>query len=707
MALVLTLPSGFPEAHIPKARDVVQLAADGDWDTLAQVPVCIDSYGKVVAHFGDTTWDCSPFSAGKGIDISQREFNFTYLADSPNLLLQTKLIAYGWLYHIGHKSGRRCKLSTLAGRFNIPLKRALSSILNQQQDDLCALHDGNVWSQLESDLEAAKLSQVSIELTFTALSAIARLDNWLPFRFALPEVNFKELACKLAAEGKTEKQQTLAIPQALADILYGEAVRLVEKAWPHRETLAQLERDLQANYNAGRSEIDRKIASGKWTFLHDADGQLIKKKYIEEINKATPLAQTKIIYAALKDTELLPEGPANGSWLVTWRNKLQSSCFICCGAFSGMRVSELFELHTGSFYTHEIDDQTFHAVRATTHKLTAGKKHEEWLCSPVVEKAVGLATALSASQREQMLQIAQHTRDPAQSEMLRESANCLWLSQQNRSNQPIVIARTRWNTRLRLYARQIGALVDNATLAECRLLNPQDNGAIEIKVKIGEPWPFTTHQFRRTFACFAVRNHLGHPIAIKQQFKHLYLRMAEWYGNGAVEARLQDVQVDSELTDLLNQAGIEHTTDKYYRWHHGDEKLSGVHGKSIVAMRDDKPVIYSSWDKLYRLVKEGRLTLHGTLHSYCKNGYDCDMDGVINPAFCVDCSGGGSVIDAEQALWWQRRHSALTAYLSEQANVSRGEYAHCITQIRAAEQVMRDHQLNHETYQHPVEVINL
>jgi len=183
--------------------------------------------------------------------------------------------------------------------------------------------------------------------------------------------------------------------------------------------------------------------------------------------------------------------------------------------------------------------------------------------------------------------------------------------------------------------------------------------------------------------------------------------MSEWYGNGAIESRIQDLKVDSELINLLNEVKLEQTTAHFDKWFNGDEKLTGSFGKAIVAMRDDKPVIYSNWDSLYRLVKEKRLTLHGTLHSYCKNGYECDMDGVINAAFCVDCRGGGSVVDDKKASWWQKKHQALSSYLKQQSDVSHAEYAHCITQIRAAEKVLNDFGLKFEKYQHPLQVIDL
>lgn len=705
MSHVLKLPKDFPKNHVLTEQNIAQLISKKDWDTLDEIPICIDRYGKVVATFMDTVWDLSPFSIDLGNPKHHQQLDFRFLTNSPGLLLQAKTICYCWLYQLGHKSGLQCKLSTITGRMNQDMKVIFSFLQKNGFDDICVLGSPDVWMKWQQFLAESALSMGSIRNKFVALSAVVRLRDRLPFNFEIPFVNFHELSIKLAANGKKQQNQTLAIPQPLADILYGEAVKLVELAWPHRTALANLEKALQSNYEAGKSLVDHKISSKKWLYLHDLNGRIKMREYSGAILKFSPISQTDAIMTALNGTDILPKEPVDGTWFKAWRGQLQTACFICCGAFSGMRISEIFELRQDSFSSYSIDGKTFHAVRAATHKLAAGKKREEWLCSPVVEKAIAVAVALSTSSREKLMNLAECTSDPGQKDLFHKISDCLWLSQANRSSRPIVIPRSRWNRRLWLYAKNVGAIVNSTALAECLKMNPQSQAAIATKVHIGQPWPFTTHQFRRTFACFAVRHHLGHPIAIKQQFKHLYVRMSDWYCNGAIEQRLQDIQIDSDIVKILNNSNIEHTTLIYEHWFNSSETLTGGYGKAIVAMRQSKPVIYSSWDNLYRLVKEKRLTLHGTLHSYCKNGYECNMDGVVNPALCIECNG--SVIDSQKALWWQQTHNRLTIYLQEQANVSLGEYAHCITQIRAAEQVMRDHHIDYQAYQHPVEVINL
>lgn len=705
MPLTLLKPHGYPVETIGIRENIPLLYRERKWSILAMTHICKDHNDNIISYYGDMEWDCSPFSHVRGTLENQRIFYFNYLASNEALLQQAKLIAYGWLYFKGHKNGKACKLSTLAIRFNLDIKPIFLFLMLKGYESLVSLSNPKVWLEFENYIKEKNLSLRAIKFIIMGLFAINRLERWSLISIDLPNVKQAELAKKLADINKLESQQTLAIPQTITDILYGEALEMVNTVWPFRHKLVQLERELYENYSIGKDIVDAKIKSGRWSWLVNSKGLLLKRKYHEEVSKAIPRSFKSIINIHLSDTNILPAFGADGNWLREWRGKLQTACFICCGAFTGMRVSELLELQSDSFYMREIEGKMFPLVRAATHKLAAGHKKEEWLASPIVEKAIDVATALIAFQKEEMLIIAENVQDTIIADRLRRDSNCIWLTLHVRNHIPGVIAGNAWNGRLQLFAKQTNAIINKEALYECHRLNPLANGAINSRIKLGCYWHFTTHQFRRTFAVFAIRHHLGHALALKQQFKHLYLRMSEWYSNGAMQARLDEIQIDNELQQLIDIASIESSAADYNRWFNGDEKISGGFGKAIIAMREDKPIIYSSWDNIYKLVKEHRLTLHGTLHSYCKNGYECKMDGIVNPAFCIECSG--SIIDRDKALWWEKRHQSLTHYLAKKKDVSLGEYSHCITQIRAAESVMKDFNIEFDRYQHHIEVINL
>ena len=670
--LTLKLSTDFPSDQLPGTADVPALIKGECWDELNHVPVCVDRYGQACCRFGDTTWDCTPYMVGQCETKPFRQLSFEYLADHPVLLLQAKLIVYGWLFHVGHCNGKHVKLITVCKRFNINLKKTLLFLLSHGLFDLTELVKPSIWTSYLSHLEQQSLSRGTLDNIFSALKAIAYLNDWLPFEFRLPELP-KHLGKKLAPVHKQEYQQFLALPQRLANQIYGAAIQQVEHAWEYKDVLIELEEILQANFKSKKKEPQN-------VFIRDY----------------------------LQDTGLLPDGQLDRYWYINFTSHLKAACLICCGAFTGMRISELFELRGDSYFTREINGQVFPVVRSSTFKLVSGgKKYEEWLCSPVVEKAIELAVALSAPQKKQLQALADQTHQEGQHEAAdryREISDCLWLTQHHRGSPPKIIQRSKWGRRLTRFCRSIGAIVNEADLAEFRLLNPFDNGAVD-RLVVGQPLRLTPHILRRTFAVIAIRHNLCHTLALKQQFKHLSDRMARWYGNGADLAKTQDVMIDTELQQMIDDAKTEHTATQYHRFWNSDELLAGGEGNAIMTMRDNKPVIYSSWDHIYELVKSGQLVLSGTMHSYCKAGYACKQEGVVNPGFAATCEN--SIITPEQGQWWKNKYKIFVDYMQERQkrnDLSPNEYSYCVVQLKAAEQVLTDLKIPYEPYRN---LINL
>ncbi|EQA1122247.1 hypothetical protein AT523_004556, partial [Escherichia coli] len=515
-----------------------------------------------------------------------------------------------------------------------------------------------------------------------------RLFPWLEYDSSDMSFSPVTLSKKLCRPEATEREQTLAIPERLADKLLQHAVNLVETAWPYRTRLGETERLLQENYEAGEQAVNEKIRTGVWKWLNEKKGSAeFKHHFAKEAVYLAPQKSRDIIARQLSG---YPDCPAiaNGIWWYKYRANLFSACFVCCAAFSGMRESELFELTPYSYYSATYNGRTFHFLKAKTHKM--GEKHTEWVVAPIVQKVIELVAALSEHLRTQLQEHAVTARE-------KELAHSLWLSQGQRSTQPKRVAN--WNLRLADYSRLAGLHVSQEDYDECLRANPNSQERIRNHVQIGKCWKLSPHQFRRTLAFFTIKNRLGNAIAIKQQFKHLYLQMSEWYCEGGIPSRLHNVEIDTELQKMIDTAGNEQIAQKYWSWFKGSGVLSGSHGKDIVKMRNDLPLVYRNWESLLKQVKEKRLTLHGTLHAYCKNGYDCDMGGVINPAFCVDCGSHGSIIDEEQAIWWKNKHDNLTRWLTDNPGASVAEFTHCMTQIRAAEKVMTDFSVSFAPYQ--------
>ncbi|MBF4375934.1 integrase, partial [Vibrio anguillarum] len=112
---------------------------------------------------------------------------------------------------------------------------------------------------------------------------------------------------------------------------------------------------------------------------------------------------------------------------------------------------------------------------------------------------------------------------------------------------------------------------------------------------------------------------------------------------------IKALQIDTELQSFLNDVIQESTTQKIHEWYKGwgSGQLMGHMAGSINKNRISLHKKYKSWDAINGHVKAGRLTLVGTLHSYCMAGYECQMHKVSSPANCMSCEN--QLIDKEKA----------------------------------------------------------
>lgn len=675
-SLKILLPSDITDKHCPDICDVVMLNKLNEQEKLNDVVICCDSGGIILSRFGEPVWELAPLLLTK--NTPHRRVNFTCFMSEPLLYKEIKLICYGWLFTENSQYSSPTKVSTIISRIS-GLKKTYEFLILNKLTSLTALENKHIWINYTSFLKEQNKTAGTLVHILSALQQAQQLFPWL----GLPPSNIRlkptKLSISLCRPEATEREQTLAIPESLADKLLHHAVTLIETAWTYRKMLGETERLLQENYEAGSKIVKEKIQSGKWKWLKcEENSARYKHDLAKEAFNFMPLSTREILTGNLIDYPCSSE-TLNGSWWQSHRANLMTAGFICCAAFSGMRESELYELTPESYYSSVFNGRTFHFLRGKTHKL--GEKHTEWVVAPVVKKAVELIADLTSHLRNMLRQRARTVRE-------KELAECLWLSQGRRSTIPKLISG--WTLRFDNYIKHVGLIVSEDDYRECLRTNPNSTNKISRFVQIGKYWRLTPHQFRRTLAFFTIKNRLGNAIAIKQQFKHLYLQMAEWYCEGGLPSRLEHIQADTELQNMIDTVNNEQITNKYMEWMKGDQLLAGSFGKDILILREDLPVIYRSWESVYKLVKEKRLTLHGTLYAYCKNGYDCDMGGVINPAFCVSCSSHGSIIDEEQSGWWKQKHTSLTQYLSANIDISDAVFTHCITQIRAAEKVMTD-----------------
>ncbi|MCC4787024.1 hypothetical protein AB6E39_01075 [Vibrio splendidus] len=672
----------FPEKHQVQEVDVVTLYHEGRFDELDAVVICKDDSGNVTAIFGDSNWDCLPFSRKK----MNNNLAIESLNSHPELQREFKLFAYGWLFNKCPQGRKAPSFSGILSRVT-DLMRVYVYLAEQNHSSIQSLSKSSIWADLETYLVEGGYANSSIQKSFGAINAVIKFTSWHKVKHGFINlIKSHTLSKKL---NSNEKQQTFTIPERLCDGIYGKAIELVEDAYPHRQLIAQIENALQENYLEGKRTVDENVKNGAIFHFMLENGGIDNHKYASTIGGNLPQKPSEII-APL--AQKLPDVPLkHGTDFQRYLGQLITASYIVCGGFSGMRYSELDKLTPNSYYKDTFEGRDYHMLQSHTFKL--GEKRATWVTASSSKTAIELMTTLTDNWRQQVIYPD------------KKYTNTLWVNQIARSKPPTLI--TEWDKRLQRFCKHFDFIVTEEDYQECLDSNPTSHEKIKKFIKVGRPWHLTSHQFRRTLAFYCIKNRFGTMVALKQQFKHLYLAMTAWYTNGGKLASYRSLIVDEKIKGMLDDINAESTTNKIFEQWHSDEILSGTHGKAIMKMRGDVPTIYSSWDVIYKAVKDGKLTLHGSMHSYCKSGYDCDMDGVVTPQFCVDCGSGSSIIDEQQAKWWRKKHRSLVAYMESGEDISVSEHSHYVTQVRAAEKVMADFDMPFTPFEPDLKVANL
>lgn len=450
------------------------------------------------------------------------------------------------------------------------------------------------------------------------------------------KINVFKTAKKHCNAEHSEKKQTLSMPLGVASKIMSNALSLFNDAVASQQSILNMVKEIRLN-----------------------------RKHHGSSNYEAPI---NIIKSNIEGTQWASclEGNFRSQYVGFWLNRTIYACHHLIMAFSGVRIHELKRLHNHSFKSYHEDGFTYYTITAETSKMEKGEDVvDTWVCAKMCETILTFISELKLSadiESPSIMLTFPHLFAPQ-------------IKTHNTYDQ-------RFTRNLVL-----GTELSDADYKEYCQLNRERVHDLSV----GDLWPLANHQWRRTFATMALRFDLATLPAIKRQFKHVSLQMTEWYTNYARITRNEDTRVDAELNKLIHDIQVEMATDVLYESYNGDGTLAGGKGKAIEVLRDgdDVPDVYKERSAIRKMIDTGQISLKYSGLTYCTNGYRCDQDGVVNSAFCVDCDS--AIIDEAIASKWQRLHERCVGHLEfayDCGDVSPVSYAHFVSQIKAAENVM-------------------
>lgn len=270
---------------------------------------------------------------------------------------------------------------------------------------------------------------------------------------------------------------------------------------------------------------------------------------------------------------------------------LRDSCIFWLLLTTGMRIHEVLGIKRGAYRSETRDGITYYYIETVSEKTHTGLA--EWIAPEIATQAIDILGSLSAplqAQLERDLVKAKASNDRSEVHRLEQISDHICLSKSLKKNNALTI-------------------LSGKTITELRLPN--------LCKQVASDWNLSSHQFRRTFANYAVHSELGDLRALKDHFKHWSITMTALYA-------FND-DLDSELFEELLREKYLVEEEIKQDWFELDTPITGgVMAQKIMQVRKDGELIkvFGSLSDMAKAFSSS-IPIRSTGLGWCTNDDEC------------------------------------------------------------------------------------
>ena len=186
----------------------------------------------------------------------------------------------------------------------------------------------------------------------------------------------------------------------------------------------------------------------------------------------------------------------------------------------------------------------------------------------------------------------------------------------------IPIAKVLWSTEVWTgVAQSLGLVIEKDDIDELVTFDAFRNWDDDPRFSVGNLWPLTSHQFRRSVAVYASRSGMVSLPTLKTQYKHLSATMTAYYGENSsyaqsflIDEKGNPIEKASILSAFRDEKLFNASLLLHERVLQAPEPLKGPKGKEIQLAKDrgKLPKMLSSRAETEKAIKQGRLSYKET-----------------------------------------------------------------------------------------------
>ncbi|SAL87886.1 hypothetical protein AWB74_08305 [Caballeronia arvi] len=295
-------------------------------------------------------------------------------------------------------------------------------------------------------------------------------------------------------------------------------------------------------------------------------------------------------------------------------------CQLVILSFTGMRAAEAETLPYNCLSETRLDGVTHYTIEGVTTKLSGGRARRAcWVTSPLAARAVRLAQRLSGeAHRAHGAQGYAKSTDRSHLLFCRMGLNPSYGYVANRAGGNI-------HGDIEAFRERVFPTITREDIAELKRIDMHRAWEDEPKYAVGQQWPFTRHQLRRTLALYAHRSGLVTLPTLKRQLQHITQEMSMYYARGSAFAK---GFIDTDRTHFAKEWAEAQGLSEYLAYAEqvlfSDERLFGGHAAWTQSRAvQASPVSVYSREQTIRMFEKGELAYRETVLGGCASVEPC------------------------------------------------------------------------------------
>lgn len=204
---------------------------------------------------------------------------------------------------------------------------------------------------------------------------------------------------------------------------------------------------------------------------------------------------------------------------------------------------------------------------------------------------------------------------------------------------------------------RVTPIIDEDSIIEVEKIDPWREWRSKKEFAIGNFWPLTGHQLRRSLALYASRSGLVSLPSLRRQLQHLTEEMTRYYASGSTFAvnfigdsklhfgvEYQKSQSESQALSYLVNVLL------------SNDDLLGAHGAWLnVDGEKNRRALVTNREQTLEKFKKGQLSYKETVLGGCTKAGACDKKALRWFPACLDCSGYVGKLDKlDRVIYFQK-----------------------------------------------------